>query len=254
MNEFFSAAETFLIEFGKLALLAILIYELVQTEIERCRTRRPEERKSALRRPCALLCLNCRFPPDTPSSGVAHQRDREHGFQRRLRPLPERIGKPADSCSQGLRERAAAVTGMYVPCGVFEADDTGHDHRVAGSTASRSRVRLQSVVVTEPTQETCDNRNRESRIVMRFTLTKHEIAWEGIPNTNRPLLYEVRDEKNGWPTNRDKEGAWISQYDGNSSTPGIWHILRMVNGIQGDWAGEYKTADEALAVIQNEVQ
>ena len=31
-----------------------------------------------------------------------------------------------------------------------------------------------------------------------------------------------------------------------------WRILRTKNGVQGDWPGEYKTADEALAALQKE--
>jgi hypothetical protein len=33
MNEFFSAAETFVIRFGSLALLVILIYNLIRNEV-----------------------------------------------------------------------------------------------------------------------------------------------------------------------------------------------------------------------------
>lgn len=30
----------------------------------------------------------------------------------------------------------------------------------------------------------------------------------------------------------------------------VWRILRVINGVQGEWTGEYATADDALAALE----
>jgi hypothetical protein len=38
-----------------------------------------------------------------------------------------------------------------------------------------------------------------------------------------------------------------------SHSEAIWKILRVKAGAQSDWTGTYKTAEEALAVLQKEI-
>jgi hypothetical protein len=47
-----------------------------------------------------------------------------------------------------------------------------------------------------------------------------------------------------------EEKARISEWNGHSHTPGIWHIKREKDGSPGAWSGEYKSANEALAALQ----
>jgi hypothetical protein len=35
---------------------------------------------------------------------------------------------------------------------------------------------------------------------------------------------------------------------------GHWHILRTTDGIEGDWMGDYKSAEDALIVLQKELE
>ena len=42
------------------------------------------------------------------------------------------------------------------------------------------------------------------------------------------------------------EEAWIADMDHR------WQILRAKNGVSGEWAGDYKSAEDALAVLQKE--
>jgi hypothetical protein len=43
------------------------------------------------------------------------------------------------------------------------------------------------------------------------------------------------------------EEAWIARIHG------AWRILRSTNGVQGEWAGEYETAQQALAALEKEL-
>jgi hypothetical protein len=42
----------------------------------------------------------------------------------------------------------------------------------------------------------------------------------------------------------------IANFDGPNAAS--WRILRTNSGVMGEWTGNYKTADEALEVVQNE--
>ena len=81
---------------------------------------------------------------------------------------------------------------------------------------------------------------------MRITLTLHEDkrAWRGpVMETGPVYMYRVA----GLPP---EEKAWISEWNGHSHTPGSWHIKREKGGSTGVWTGEYKSANEALTVLQ----
>jgi hypothetical protein len=75
-------------------------------------------------------------------------------------------------------------------------------------------------------------------------LTMHAIGWERTGEelawmTGRVNLYEVRglsDEK-AFIANI---GAWNQMH---------WRIMRVIDGIQGEWAGDFATADMALATL-----
>jgi hypothetical protein len=49
----------------------------------------------------------------------------------------------------------------------------------------------------------------------------------------------------GLPTG---EQAWIAEFDNH------WQILRANKEGQGDWTGDYKTAEDALASLQREIR
>src|SRR3989304_4918262 len=78
---------------------------------------------------------------------------------------------------------------------------------------------------------------------MPIKLTKREVAsFRSGPvyGTGRAFKYKV----GGMPPG---EEATITE----SPNQG-WRILRTKNGVQGDWTGEYESADEALAALQKE--
>ena len=64
---------------------------------------------------------------------------------------------------------------------------------------------------------------------------------EVIYGSEGPFYYEVV----GLPPG---EVAWIA----GSDLAENWQIVRLTNGIPGDWEGEYETSDEALKALQKE--
>lgn len=65
-------------------------------------------------------------------------------------------------------------------------------------------------------------------------------------------------------TDRFHHGDHVSQYTVHELPPGDrivisemehrWQILRTQGGHQGDWTGDYKSAEDALAAIQKEFE
>jgi hypothetical protein len=79
-----------------------------------------------------------------------------------------------------------------------------------------------------------------------FKLTLAEGEWSYRNHVRERIIsYQV----NGMP---DGQKAYINIKSGNVLEP-RWALLRVKNGISGDWYGDYKTADEALAAFQEEV-
>ena len=74
-------------------------------------------------------------------------------------------------------------------------------------------------------------------------LTKHEedrISQGPVLGTGPVVRYKVGALPPG-------EEAALANFNGK------WKILRVRNGVQGQWAGEYQSADDALAALQAEV-
>jgi len=77
---------------------------------------------------------------------------------------------------------------------------------------------------------------------MKRHLTKIDggrISRGPVYGTGPSYRYEVQ----GLP---DGEEADIAEFDKR------WKILKVQNGVQGKWTGDYSTADEALAALQKE--
>ena len=74
-------------------------------------------------------------------------------------------------------------------------------------------------------------------------LTKHEFAWvsEGA-SRSQGRVYQYR--VGGLPAG---EEAWIAEFPHEG-----WRILRSKSGVQGEWTGHYKSADDALETLQKE--
>ena len=83
---------------------------------------------------------------------------------------------------------------------------------------------------------------------MSVTLTKHDIARsrdEPAIGTKGPIIqYRVE----GLPL---EERAFIANFAG-SLYEESWRIFHTKKGIDARWNGDYKTADDALAALQNE--
>jgi hypothetical protein len=82
---------------------------------------------------------------------------------------------------------------------------------------------------------------------MSLTLTKHEVARSRdgpIRRTKGPIIqYRV----GGLP---QEERAFIANF--RKGHEDSWRIFHTKKGIDAHWKGDYKTADDALAVLQNE--
>jgi hypothetical protein len=77
-----------------------------------------------------------------------------------------------------------------------------------------------------------------------FKLSLDEGLRTGV---NSGLIRE--HQVNGMP---DGQKAFITKKSGNVLDP-RWELRREKDGISTDWTGDYKTPDEALAVLQKEV-
>jgi hypothetical protein len=83
---------------------------------------------------------------------------------------------------------------------------------------------------------------------MSLTLTKHEIARSRdgpmIIGTKGPIIqYRV----GGLPR---EERAFIANFGGGYKDS--WRVFHTKRGIDAHWKGDFKTADDALAALQNE--
>ena len=79
---------------------------------------------------------------------------------------------------------------------------------------------------------------------MKCNLTKHVKVWKGEGQNLYPISKTFQYEVRGLPPG---EEAQIG-LDGER-----WRILRFKGGAkQGDWAGDYKSENEALAALQKE--
>jgi hypothetical protein len=79
------------------------------------------------------------------------------------------------------------------------------------------------------------------------TLTRHEIAWvrNGLVwGTGRVIEYRIEG-----PSPDDE--AFIANF--GSRNHDSWKVLRVKDGADGDWTGDYGSADEAFAVLQQPV-
>ena len=82
----------------------------------------------------------------------------------------------------------------------------------------------------------------ERRINMSLTLTMHEIARSS--RTKGPIIqYRV----GGLPP---EERAFITNF--GKGHEDSWRIFHTKRGIDAHWKGDYKTANDALAALQNE--
>ena len=84
---------------------------------------------------------------------------------------------------------------------------------------------------------------------MSLTLTKHEIARSGdgpmMRGTKGPTIqYRV----GGLPS---EERAFIANFGGFPYEES-WRVFHTKRGIDAHWKGDCKTADDALAALQNE--
>ena len=82
---------------------------------------------------------------------------------------------------------------------------------------------------------------------MSLTLIKHEIARSRdgrIPRTKGVIIqYRVGGL-------RGDERAFIANF--RKGHDDSWRVFHYKKGIDADWKGDYKTADDALAALQNE--
>lgn len=76
---------------------------------------------------------------------------------------------------------------------------------------------------------------------MRITLTMH---LRGSFLDDTPTRYDVGSLPTG-------HKAWIANFSAPNKRDG-WRILRYRDKVQSDWTGSYKSAEEALAVLQEE--
>ena len=76
---------------------------------------------------------------------------------------------------------------------------------------------------------------------MTLALIEPKRAGKGpeLSNFDEVYSYEVTGLPHG-------EEAWISLFKQ------LWQILRVRNGLQGEWTGEYESAEAALAALQAE--
>jgi hypothetical protein len=82
---------------------------------------------------------------------------------------------------------------------------------------------------------------------MSLKLVKHEIARPGdgpVHKTRGPIIqYRV----GGLP---EGERAYIANFGRGHKDS--WRIFHSKKGVDADWSGDYKTADDALAALQSE--
>ena len=79
-----------------------------------------------------------------------------------------------------------------------------------------------------------------------FTLTLDEGLRTYLNSVPEAIYYY---QVNGMP---DGQKAFVTRKSGSILYP-RWELRREKDGVSSDWAGNYKTAGEALAVIQKEV-
>jgi hypothetical protein len=71
---------------------------------------------------------------------------------------------------------------------------------------------------------------------------------EGLRSSMPVGIYQY--QVNGMP---EGQKAFITKKAGSVLDP-RWELRRQKDDVSTDWTGDYKTADEALAVLQREVQ
>jgi hypothetical protein len=95
-----------------------------------------------------------------------------------------------------------------------------------------------------------NHQNRESRKeggMMSITLTKYETGWlrsGPVFGSGRAFRFRVGCLPAG-------EEAHINNFGAPNRDD--WQILRIRNGVQGDWTGHFESADSALAELQQEI-
>jgi hypothetical protein len=72
------------------------------------------------------------------------------------------------------------------------------------------------------------------------TLTLHASGWIGDGPLMEKWATVIRYDVRGLPPG---EQAWIADFHH------AWHVLRVKDGVQGHWTGDFKTAEDALAAI-----
>jgi hypothetical protein len=87
------------------------------------------------------------------------------------------------------------------------------------------------------------------KVRLNAPLSLHGVAYVGegpvLSKRDRVTQYEVR----GLPP---EELAWIANFGAPYRQD--WRILRARNGVQGDWAGQYESAEAALTVLREEFE
>ncbi len=88
----------------------------------------------------------------------------------------------------------------------------------------------------------------DRRINMRLILTKHEIArsHDGPVMVTKVPIIQYRG--GGLPP---EERAFIANFGGFPCEES-WRVFHTKKGIDAHWSGDHKTADDALAALQNE--
>jgi hypothetical protein len=76
---------------------------------------------------------------------------------------------------------------------------------------------------------------------MSLTLTKHEIASSRGPMADHSV--------SGWRTAPGRKAFIANFRKGHDDS---WRVFDTKRGIDAHWKGDYKTADDALAALQNE--
>lgn len=79
---------------------------------------------------------------------------------------------------------------------------------------------------------------------MRYTLTLHE-CFRGGEGPDMTKWASAGYKVHGLPSG---EEAWIVDLTRH------WQILRMKDGIKGDWTGNYTNPEDALTVLQKEFE
>lgn len=134
----------------------------------------------------------------------------------------------------GIEENAKAIPEDFIGAGGMLA-------AALSATQSILRKLQESERIPAPTQH--------RKVQLNTPLSLHGIAYVGDGPDRSKRDQVTQYEVHGLPPG---EQAWIANF--GAPYRHDWKLLRARNGVQSDWAGEYGSAEDALAALRTEFE